>query len=113
MARGVEDMISKAEALLNTFETLRVHRMIHKHEPAFIRVRCGDAGVVEIDSGWSKSATQGGRFPAFLILPQSDDVAAKLPSARLVEWGELNFIVTKCTAPTEPGSYWTLAVRGA
>lgn len=103
--------MTKADALLNTFETLRVHRMIHKNEPASIRIRCGDAGVVECVTGWSKSATHNNTRTVFLILPQSDDVAAKLPHAQAVEWGEIEFSVTGCTAPTEPGSYWMLAAR--
>lgn len=107
-------MISKADAIFSAMEALRVHRMIHQHEPASIRIRCGEAGAVECVAGWSKSSVNNKTQTVFLVIPQSDSVAALLPSAQVIEWGETEFVVRgEIEAPKEPGSYWLLPVREA
>lgn len=106
-------MLSKANALYNTFEALRLNRVIHQGHPPSIRVHCGAAGVIECRSGWSKSATHNNTRQVFLILSQSDDVDAKLPHAQSIEWGETVFPVTERVPPEEAGSYWLLAIKEA
>lgn len=106
-------MISKADALLNTFEALRVHRMT-QGEPPTIIVNCGDAGKVEIVSGWSKSSINGKAQTVFLIIPSADEIAAILPSAKVIYWGETAFVVRgEIEPPKEAGGYWLLPVREA
>ncbi len=106
-------MMTKADAVMNALEALRVHRMIHLGHPPSIRVRCGASGVVECVSGWSKSAINNNTQPVFLVVPQSEDVAAMLADAEAVEWGEAEFAVTSRKTPEEAGSYWMLTVREA
>lgn len=104
-------MMTKADALLSTFEALRVHRMIHQGEPASIRVRCNNGRVAECVAGWSKSAVNNNTQPVFLVIPQSADVAAMLPGAKAIEWGEAEFQVIDRKAPIDAGGYWLLSVR--
>lgn len=112
MAGGTEDM-TKADALQNTFEALRVHRMT-QGEPPTVTINCGDAGRVEIVSGWSKSSINAGAQIVFLVIPDSDETAAILPTAKTIYWGEVAFVVWgKIEPPTEPGGYWLLPVKEA
>lgn len=107
-------MMTKADALLNTFETLRVHRMIHQSEPPSITIKYGDLEKVEIVSGWSKSSINNKQQTVFLVIPQSEEVAAILPSAKVIYWGETAFVVRgQIEPPNEPGGYWLLPVREA
>jgi hypothetical protein len=104
--------MTKAEALQNTFETLRVHRMT-QGEPPTITINCGDAGKAEIITGWSKSSVNTTQT-VFLVIPDSDETAAMMPSAKTIYWGEVVFVVRgQIEPPTEPGGYWLLPVREA
>lgn len=103
--------MTKADALLNTFEALRVHRMT-QGEPPTIIVNCGDAVNLEIVSGWSKSSINNKAQTVFLIIPSSNEIAAILPTVKTIFWGETAFVVRgEIEPPKELGSYWLLPVR--
>ena len=104
--------MTKADALWNTLEALRVSRMIHEQAPGEIVLHCdGDATFVAVPAGWSKSATHNRTRSVFLILPQSSAIESALPLTTRIQYGEAEFDVTDCKPPEEPGSYWTLAIK--
>lgn len=82
-------------------------------EPPTITINCGDAGKAEIVTGWSKSSVNTDQM-VFLVIPNSAEVAAIMPSAKTIYWGEAAFVVRgQIQPPAEPGGYWLLPVKEA